>query len=298
VRGQRPSAASVIGALAIVVALTGTAVAATGTTLVLGTNNTATKTTTIVDTQGIPLVLHGKKSKPPFTVGGNTTRVPSLDLALLRGASASNLLARSLVYANPGQYTIAVPAGIHHAIIVAIGAGGAGGDGTNGPAAGGGAGLYSETLAPVTPGSQLFAVVGSGGTLGPTGSTGNAGDQSIVELDKSAVNDYVAAGGGFGGAPGAACPSTATGGYGGYSFIISENVPLGTVRLDETVGPAGAVGHWPSQHCPSKSEFPGEGGEAAGFPGAGGRGGHHTTSEPTIAATAGRPGLVMIEWLR
>jgi hypothetical protein len=92
VGGRRPTVASVIGALAIVVAVSGSAVATTGGHLTLGDKNQASKTTTIANSKGVALGLRAKAGSPPFSVRGDKTQVPSLDSSLLDGIAGPSLV--------------------------------------------------------------------------------------------------------------------------------------------------------------------------------------------------------------
>jgi hypothetical protein len=297
---RRPSATSVIGALAIVVALSGTAIAATGGQLLLGAENAATKTTTISNAHGVPLILHGRRSKPPFTVGGDTTRVPSLDAAQLDGTSPGRLIGKLTVFAKPGIFKLRVPAGVHHALIVMIGGGGGGGDGTDGPGGGGASGNYSQNLVPVTPGVTLSIDVAVGGEAGTNGSPGDSGGFSQVVLSPTTFGDYVGASGGDGASPGAACPASASGGEGFDGFFVGNGTPAGTAEIDGIASDSGHAGTW-SGFGTSKVEHRGAGAGTAGFAGKGGSGGGMSAGKgggAPLAAGSGAPGFVSIEWLR
>ncbi len=79
-----------IGALtAVVIAGTGTAVAANGGSFLLGKKNTATTTTTLSNSKGTPLSLQGKKSAPPLKVN-STKKVKNLNADKVDGKSSSD----------------------------------------------------------------------------------------------------------------------------------------------------------------------------------------------------------------
>jgi hypothetical protein len=86
----RSAAAGGIGALCIVVGGIGVATAANGGSLLFGTSNAATHTTTLKDTNGTALSLITKKSKPPLQVSSKTL-VKNLNSGELGGLSASEL---------------------------------------------------------------------------------------------------------------------------------------------------------------------------------------------------------------
>lgn len=85
-----------VGALASAILATGSlgvAAAANGGSLILGTNNTATATTTLTDKGEAPLSLITGKSKAPLRVNSKH-RVPNLNADLLDGKSAGALVTR------------------------------------------------------------------------------------------------------------------------------------------------------------------------------------------------------------
>lgn len=78
----------VLGGLALFVACTGTAVAASGGYLVLGRSNAASATTTLTDAYGTPLKIVGSTSKPPFAVN-SSRKVKQLNADLLDGLDST-----------------------------------------------------------------------------------------------------------------------------------------------------------------------------------------------------------------
>ena len=90
IRRLRP-AAFIAGFLAALV-LTGggaAAYAANGGSLLIGRSNSATATTTLTNTRGIPLKLVAKPGYPPLTVNSTTT-VPYLSADRLDGLSSGS----------------------------------------------------------------------------------------------------------------------------------------------------------------------------------------------------------------
>jgi hypothetical protein len=92
----RSVVAGAIGMLCLAVGGLGIATAANGGSLVLGQHNTATSTTKLADSNGSPLSLVGKKSKPPLKVN-SSKQVKHLNASLLGGESASRL-SHSITY--------------------------------------------------------------------------------------------------------------------------------------------------------------------------------------------------------
>jgi hypothetical protein len=89
---HRPSHAVVIAYLALFVAATGTATAATGGSFILGKTNVASRATTLVNSgKGVALRLKAPAHTAPLSVSGNTTKVPGLNADLLDGLSSNRL---------------------------------------------------------------------------------------------------------------------------------------------------------------------------------------------------------------
>jgi hypothetical protein len=88
---RRPSPAMLVAVTALVVAMSGTAVAATGGAFILGRANKATSITSLSDRKGTPLALSGPGGKPPLTVS-SSTKVRNLNASLLDGQPAGAFL--------------------------------------------------------------------------------------------------------------------------------------------------------------------------------------------------------------
>src|SRR4051812_20200530 len=89
----RITPSSVIAVGAVFVAMSGTAVAANGGSLVLGRSNSATSTTTLSDSKDTPLALSGPKSEPPLKVN-SSKKVAKLNADLVDGLDSAKLQAR------------------------------------------------------------------------------------------------------------------------------------------------------------------------------------------------------------
>jgi hypothetical protein len=292
------SPASVIASLALFVALSGTAVAATGGALILGRANTADRATVLSNPNGTPLKLRGAATAPPLGVGGNQTRVPDLNASLLDGQTAGELSQHLLYFTTPGTYTMTVPDGFTHMMMYARGGGGGGGShawDVKGVGGGGGQGSRATVLATTSPGAMFDVDVGDGGAAGGDGYRlgGYRGGQSTVfahGTDRSYLKALVYAYGGEGGLPAANCPNdseptpqTSPGAAGAYES------PVG---LDGATGELGESGSWyGAQDCTTAIPNHGLGG-GQGLAGSGGNG-----SRPTLAATPGRPGYVIVAFL-
>jgi hypothetical protein len=81
---RRPSPAIAVSMAAVVIALSGTAYAAGGKSLILGHKNTATATTSLKDAKGTPLALTAPAGKPPLSVS-NSKQISRLNATLLQG---------------------------------------------------------------------------------------------------------------------------------------------------------------------------------------------------------------------
>ena len=94
---RRPSHASIVAYLALFVAATGTATAATGGSFLLGKSNTANHATALSNTGSGPalqLKTH-KATTPPLSVYGNSTKVSGFNADKLDGLTSSSSSARS-----------------------------------------------------------------------------------------------------------------------------------------------------------------------------------------------------------
>ena len=89
---RRPSPATVISVIALLFAMSGTAVAATGGDFILGKSNTAASVTALSNASGTALSLSAAGTKPPLTVS-NSVQVPKLNASELGGEGASAFMA-------------------------------------------------------------------------------------------------------------------------------------------------------------------------------------------------------------
>ena len=139
-RLRRPSPAMVVALLALAVAMSGTAYAATGGTFVLGKANTANHVSALSNAKGAALTLTSANEHTPLALNGpaedvpplsvsSSTLVPNLDAGLLDQASASDLsssAAEQQSFYGPLPVTLHDPVTVmNHPILVTI-TGGAG----------------------------------------------------------------------------------------------------------------------------------------------------------------------------
>jgi hypothetical protein len=88
---RRPSLPLAISTLALIVAMTGTAVAATGGNFILGRANSADATTSLANTaRGAVLSLNAKSGQPPLAVS-NGVQVPNLNASKLGGKNLAQI---------------------------------------------------------------------------------------------------------------------------------------------------------------------------------------------------------------
>jgi hypothetical protein len=99
---HRPSAAMLVALTALIVAMSGTAVAATGGDFLLGRANTATSLTSLSNSKGTALALSSADGKPPLTVS-TSTQVPKLNASLLNGHPATAFLPAKGTAANAAE---------------------------------------------------------------------------------------------------------------------------------------------------------------------------------------------------
>jgi hypothetical protein len=85
---KRPSHGVVVAYLALFVAMTGTATAATGGTFILGKGNSTTTTTTLSNSKGVPLSLNSRSGSAPLKVG-SSTKVSNLNVDKLDGLDST-----------------------------------------------------------------------------------------------------------------------------------------------------------------------------------------------------------------
>lgn len=91
---KHPSHATVVAYIALFFAMSGTAVAATGSTFITGRSNSASSTTSLSNAGGTPLSLVARSGYAPLAVN-STTRVGRLNADLLDGLDSSTLQRRT-----------------------------------------------------------------------------------------------------------------------------------------------------------------------------------------------------------
>ncbi len=99
---HRPAPATVISLIALVFAMSGTAVAATGGNFLLGKSNKATAVTSLTNTKGTALSLSSTATTPPLTVS-NSVQVPNLNASELDGQTSSAFLGVTGTAANSSE---------------------------------------------------------------------------------------------------------------------------------------------------------------------------------------------------
>jgi hypothetical protein len=294
--------ATVIAPLALVVALSGTAVAAdnpTGGVIHLGHHNTATKSTTFADSKGTPLALTAKKGKGPLDVHGDTTKIGSLDGAELGGLSATSLRAQDLEFTKPGETTFTVPKGFTHMLVLLVGAGGGGGRGTSGGDVGTGGGEGGRLLVwvPAKAGTQWIASVSPGAAGATNASDGGAAFESTV-FTRNRSENLGDALGGLPGNNGGACTNgqveTLAGGDGAQPNGSGPGSSLGAVAVAARDGSPGDAASWTCD----LGGVDGSAGGNAGVVGGGGDGGGDGSPGHSTDGQAGSPGGVFVEFLR
>jgi hypothetical protein len=102
IRIPRPAHATVVAYVALFVAMSGTAVAATGGSFVLGRDNTASRTSTLTSRAGAPLSLVAPPGRSPLRVD-SARRVSLLNADLLDGLHG-RAFARKLCHNGPADY--------------------------------------------------------------------------------------------------------------------------------------------------------------------------------------------------
>jgi hypothetical protein len=88
---RRPSPATAIALVALVFAMSGTAVAATGGDFILGKANTTSSVSSLANTKGTALSLSSSATAPSLKVS-NSVQVPKLNASELGGTSASGFV--------------------------------------------------------------------------------------------------------------------------------------------------------------------------------------------------------------
>lgn len=133
---KRPSHSTVVAYVALVMAMSGTAVAATGGTFLLGRSNTAGGPTTLTNTgAGAALALKAHTSTTPALIVNTKALVPNLNANLVGGRTASDLRSLALVRLNANTTTflstttswttisgmsgtLSIPAGVKHPTVI------------------------------------------------------------------------------------------------------------------------------------------------------------------------------------
>jgi len=99
---RRFSPATVISVVALFIAMSGTAVAATGGNFILGKSNTATAESSLTNMRGSALKLTSKAASPPLEVS-NSIQVPNLNASELGGMPANAFLGANGTAANSNE---------------------------------------------------------------------------------------------------------------------------------------------------------------------------------------------------
>lgn len=309
VKISRPSHGTVVAYVALFFAMSGTAVAATGGTFILGKSNAASTVSTLSNSTGTALSVTAPADKPALAVS-NTVRVPRLNADLLDGVSSASFQRRVAATCpahqavraisssgtvtcsqaqsevinlmTPGVYEITVPAGAKNVLAELWGGGGAGGPFGNEyfsymHGAGGGEGGYIRLAAAVTPGEVLTVRVGAGGKPQADKTPGSAGGTTDLRRTGSSAVLGHAGGGGSGG--NLYCDENDAGEPG---LAIAGD---GLMHLAKANGEPGQV----SADC---GDRPGRGGGEAGKVGQGGTGG--SLAVPT--GHSGKQGLASLHF--
>jgi hypothetical protein len=147
--------------------------------------------------------------------------------------TASASVPKTVVLNAPGSTPLTVPAGVGHLLVEAWGGGGSGALGAAPPFGSGGGGAYVRAFVPVTPGSALTLIVGSGGDLAASPN----GTATTIQKDLVPV---LTAGGGTGG-------TIATFGIGGVGtvaagVVVIQNTPGATLTAGTGPGAGGGPG--------------------------------------------------------
>jgi hypothetical protein len=101
---HRASPATAISTVALFIALSGTAYAATGGNFILGKANSAASLSSLTNSAGTALRLSSKAGTPPLSVN-STVQVPKLNASLLGGSPASSFVQGTGKVAT-GMYTL------------------------------------------------------------------------------------------------------------------------------------------------------------------------------------------------
>jgi hypothetical protein len=292
------STTSALAALIVVVAGTGTAVAATGGTFILGKANSARTTTTLTNSKGIALTLKSPSGSPALAVN-TTKKVARLNSDLLDNLDSTKLQRRvtgvctgvlgiqsirstggvvcskahTALFTTPNTTSdYVVPAGVHKLFVRAQGGGSGGGGGTAvSDGGGGGGGALLEVVVDVTPGETLGVHVGEGGAGGPVGNNGTAGGGSGLIRGIDFVFGVGNGNAGFAGGSGSCAPGG--GGVGGTAQPVTSG---GVVTIGGGDGGDGSDGSCNTGGLGGHRGFAGGGGNGGGLnlPGEAGIGGY------------------------
>jgi len=285
------SATSALAALIIAVGATGTAVAATGGTFILGKSNSASSLTTLSNSKGTALSLKAPSGSPALAVS-NAKKIARLNADLLdnldstkfqrdvtqscagvlgiqsiaNGGTVGCSAPTSRLFTTPGSYAYLVPAGVHKLMLWMQGAGGGGGGGgTATGGGGGGSGSLTEYVIDVTPGESLQVNVGAGGTGGAAGQA--AGSPTGTDIVRGIT---FVAGGGNGNSAGAgtnACGADPN--NGGAAPPVQASTATGVLTLGGVDGVNGSTGICSAQGIGGHKGFAGGGGDGGGLGAAG-----------------------------
>jgi hypothetical protein len=109
---RKPSHGTVVAYVALTIAMSGSAYAATGGSFLLGKSNQADRPSAIVNTgTGPALTMRSQPGSPPFSVANNTRRVTGLNADLVDGVHASALQRRVTGTCAAGSAVTAITAG-------------------------------------------------------------------------------------------------------------------------------------------------------------------------------------------
>jgi hypothetical protein len=172
---KRPSHGVVVAYLALFVAMTGTATAATGGSFILGKGNSASTTTTLSNSNGVPLSLNSRSGSAPLKVG-SSTKVSNLNVDKLDGLDST-------------QFQRALSGSCNFGIASLTAAGYktcATGDATT--LDGLDSTLFLKVGDPLTVGPRGFQ-----GDQGPAGPQGDKGDQGLTGLTGPSNGYFVSA---------------------------------------------------------------------------------------------------------
>ena len=123
----RVTYANVVSTLALLLALSGGAYAATGGSLILGRSNSASSLTEVSNPAGTAFSFRSKSGRAPFTVNGNSVRVSGLNADKVDGLDSTQLQGQTGPTGPAGPQG---PAGVDGAGLLAVF-----GDGSDGAAA-------------------------------------------------------------------------------------------------------------------------------------------------------------------